>query len=108
MWGILIALVSGALMSIQGVFNTEVTKQTSIWVSAGWVQLAAFDLCCDVDDDRKKPRIWYLAGAALVYADRRDHGGIDHIHGDTQHGKRRTCKSGAAHCGVSDHHCLWH
>ena len=35
MWGFLIALVSGALMSIQGVLNTEVTKQTGIWVSAG-------------------------------------------------------------------------
>ena len=28
MWGILIALLSGALMSIQGVFNTEVTRQS--------------------------------------------------------------------------------
>lgn len=45
MWGIIIALVSGALMSIQGVFNTEVTKQTSIWVSSGWVQLSAFIAC---------------------------------------------------------------
>ena len=45
MWGIIIALVSGALMSIQGVFNTEVTKQTSIWVSSGWVQLTAFLTC---------------------------------------------------------------
>ncbi len=45
MWGILIALISGALMSIQGVFNTEVTKQTSIWVSSGWVQLTAFLTC---------------------------------------------------------------
>ncbi|MCI8742053.1 MAG: DMT family transporter [Lachnospiraceae bacterium] len=45
MWGFLIALVSGALMSIQGVLNTEVTKQTGIWVSAGWVQLTAFLTC---------------------------------------------------------------
>ncbi len=45
MWGILIALLSGALMSIQGVFNTEVTRQSSIWVSAGWVQLTAFVTC---------------------------------------------------------------
>lgn len=45
MWGIIIALISGALMSVQGVFNTEVTKQTSIWVSAGWVQLTAFLTC---------------------------------------------------------------
>ena len=45
MWGILTALLSGALMSIQGVFNTEVTKQTSLWVSTGWVQLSAFAVC---------------------------------------------------------------
>ncbi|CUX56040.1 hypothetical protein BN3589_00127 [Clostridium sp. C105KSO14] len=31
--------------SIQGVFNTEVTKQTSVWVAAGWVQLTAFITC---------------------------------------------------------------
>ena len=45
MWGILVALISGALMSIQGVFNTEVTKETSLWVSTGWVQLSAFAVC---------------------------------------------------------------
>lgn len=45
MWGFMIALISGALMSIQGVLNTEVTKQTGIWVSAGWVQLTAFLTC---------------------------------------------------------------
>lgn len=45
MSGFITALISGALMSIQGVLNTEVTKQTSIWVSAGWVQLTAFCTC---------------------------------------------------------------
>lgn len=45
MWGFIAALISGALMSIQGVFNTEVTKQTSLWVSTGWVQLSAFLVC---------------------------------------------------------------
>ena len=29
MWGILVALLSGALMSVQGVFNTELTKPVS-------------------------------------------------------------------------------
>lgn len=53
MMGFVIALVSGALMSIQGVLNTGVTKQTSVWVSAGWVQLTAF-LTCIV--------IWYFSG----------------------------------------------
>lgn len=45
MWGILTALVSGILMSVQGVFNTEVTKQTSLWVSTGWVQFSALLVC---------------------------------------------------------------
>ena len=35
MWGFLSALISGALMSIQGVLNTNVTKQTSLWVFTG-------------------------------------------------------------------------
>ena len=45
MFGVFVALVSGALMSLQGVFNTEVTKQSSIWAAAGWVQLTAFATC---------------------------------------------------------------
>lgn len=45
MIGIFIALISGALMSIQGVFNTEVTKQSSVWVSASWVQFSALLTC---------------------------------------------------------------
>ena len=45
MAGFLIALLSGALMSVQGVFNTQVTKTTGVWVSNGWVQLSAFLLC---------------------------------------------------------------
>lgn len=45
MWGFLIALLSGALMSIQGVFNTGVTKQTSVWTSASFVQFSALIVC---------------------------------------------------------------
>ena len=45
MIGFLIALLSGALMSVQGVFNTQVTKTTGMWVSNGWVQLTAFLVC---------------------------------------------------------------
>ena len=48
MAGFLIALVSGALMSIQGVFNTEVTKQSSVWVSASWVQFSTDGLSVDL------------------------------------------------------------
>ena len=43
--GFIIALLSGALMSIQGVFNTEVTKATSLWVSTSFVQLTALIVC---------------------------------------------------------------
>ena len=45
MCGVIAALVSGALMSMQGVFNTDVTKQTSIWVSASFVQFTALLVC---------------------------------------------------------------
>jgi transporter family-2 protein len=45
MIGIFIALISGMLMSVQGVFNTQVTKTTGMWVSNGWVQLTALLVC---------------------------------------------------------------
>ena len=45
MAGFLIAILSGALMSVQGVFNTQLTKTTGIWVSNGWVQFTALLLC---------------------------------------------------------------
>ncbi len=53
MWGILVAAISGALMSIQGVFNTEVTKQSSIWLSAAFVQITAFLVCAAA---------WFITG----------------------------------------------
>lgn len=45
MLGIIVAIISGALMSTQGVFNTGVTKQTNIWLCASFVQLTAFIVC---------------------------------------------------------------
>lgn len=35
-------------MSLQGVFNTEVTKQSSMWVSASWVQFSALLTCLTI------------------------------------------------------------
>lgn len=46
-------------MSVQGVFNTEVTRQTGVWVSAGWVQLTAFVTCAAA---------WLLSGRQSVGA----------------------------------------
>lgn len=45
MWGFIIACISGALMSIQGVFNTGVTKETGVWITNCFVQLTAFVVC---------------------------------------------------------------
>lgn len=45
MIGIITAIISGALMSIQGVFNTGVTKQTSVWVASAFVQFTALLVC---------------------------------------------------------------
>ncbi|MCI9077128.1 MAG: DMT family transporter [Dorea sp.] len=53
MIGFLIALLSGALMSVQGVFNTQVTKTAGMWVSNGWVQFSAFLVCIAV---------WFFTG----------------------------------------------
>ena len=53
MFAIITAIVSGALMSIQGVFNEGVTKQTSVWLSASFVQLTAFLFCICA---------WFLTG----------------------------------------------
>ncbi len=45
MIGFLIAMLSGACMSIQGVFNTEVTKTSGIWVANAFVQFSALLVC---------------------------------------------------------------
>lgn len=45
MVGFFIALLSGAFMSIQGVFNTQVTKQSGIWVANAFVQFSALLVC---------------------------------------------------------------
>ncbi len=53
MIGFFIAMASGALMSIQGVWNTQVTKTTGMWVSNLWVQFTAFLFCLIV---------WFFTG----------------------------------------------
>lgn len=59
MIGFFIAILSGALMSVQGVFNTQVTKEAGVWVSNGWVQLSAFAACL---------LAWFVAGRDSVSA----------------------------------------
>ena len=45
MVGFLVALISGALMSVQGVFNSQVTKASGIWAASAFVQITAFAVC---------------------------------------------------------------
>lgn len=45
MWGFIIAMISGALMSVQGVFNTGVTKESGTWLTNCFVQLTGFLVC---------------------------------------------------------------
>ena len=93
MTGFLIALLSGALMSVQGVFNTQVTKTTGMWVSNGWVQFSAFLLCAVA---------WLIAGRDSVgalwkveprYAAWRCDRGRDHMDCDQEYGVAGTGES---------------
>lgn len=45
MWGCVIALISGILMSVQGVWNAGVTKQSGVWIASAFVQLLALLVC---------------------------------------------------------------
>jgi transporter family-2 protein len=45
MIGFFIAILSGACMSVQGVFNTQVTKTSGIWVTNAFVQFSALLVC---------------------------------------------------------------
>ncbi len=59
MIGFLIAILSGACMAVQGVFNTQVTKTTGMWVSNGWVQLTALIVCIGA---------WFITGRDSIAA----------------------------------------
>lgn len=45
MWGMIISVISGILMSVQGVFNSAVTNKTGVWIAAAFVQVTAFIVC---------------------------------------------------------------
>lgn len=53
----IIAMLSGTLMSIQGVWNTQVTKVCGLWVTNMWVQFTALLTCVC---------IWFYMGRDTV------------------------------------------
>lgn len=77
MLGWVIALVSGALMSVQGVFNTQVTKASTIWIASAFVQFTALLVCLAAwaATDRSslmsvfqvRPRYMLLGGAIRAF-----------------------------------------
>lgn len=58
MTGVITALISGVLMSVQGVFNTDLNKQSSLWVATGWVQISAFIVCAAA---------WFFTGREPIH-----------------------------------------
>ena len=105
MIGFLIALLSGALMSIQGVFNTQVTKTTGMWVGNGWVQFTAFAVCL---------AMWFFTGRdqvsqlmeAEIYAVRRCDRRRDHMDGYKKYRSVRACAFSSSHCDRTAYGCL--
>ena len=75
-------------MSIQGVWNTQVTKQSSLWVSTGWVQLTALLVCVTAwFFYRERSGRGTVAGREQIYPARRNPGGIYHRDRDPEYGK---------------------
>lgn len=98
MWGILVALLSGALMSLQGIFNTEVTKQSSIWAAAGWVQMTALVTCVVLYFVTGRGEIWGMFSIDRKYMLAwRCHGRIYHLDRDQKYGRPGSGKGDTAH-----------
>ena len=102
MIGFLIALLSGALMSIQGVFNTQVTKTTGMWVGNGWVQFTAFAVVFY----RKRSGFTAYGSTAEIYAVRRCDRRRDHMDGYKKYRSVRACAFSSSHCDRTAYGCL--
>ena len=83
MIGFLIALVSGALMSIQGVFNTQVTKASGIWTASAFVQFTALLVCLGAWLYGADFLSENSAGGAEIYAAWRCHRCFYYLYGDS-------------------------
>ena len=59
MLGVILALLAGLLMSVQGVFNTRVMEQSNMWATNSWVHLSAFALSIGV---------WFFTGRESLFS----------------------------------------
>jgi Protein of unknown function, DUF606. len=57
--GILFALLAGALMSLQGVFNTRLMDKSNMWTTNSWVHLTAFATSI---------AIWFFTGRQNLFS----------------------------------------
>ena len=101
MVGWIVALISGVLMSIQGVLNTEVTKQTSLWVRMG-TAVSVDCLYYSLVHQGQKQCDGIDGCQPEVYASWRCDRRVYHLDSDCQYGPAGADKSGAAHCGFTD------
>lgn len=70
---IITALISGILMSVQGVFNTRVTEKSGLWFTSSIVHFIAFVCCLGIlffvrdanVEGLKAVNKWYLLGGVL-------------------------------------------
>ena len=97
MWGFIIALISGALMSVQGVFNTQVTKSSSLWAANSWVQLTAFSVCI---------LAWFITGRQNVYVAGWCHWGIYYFDSYKEYEHTWPCKGSSFDCNIPDYYCI--
>lgn len=103
MVGWIVALISGALMSIQGVMNTEVTKQTSLWGQYRLGTAVCTDrLYCSLAHQRQEQCDGFDGCQSEIYASWRCDRCIYHPHGDRQYEPVGPGQSGTADCCFPD------
>ena len=94
-------------MSIQGVFNTQVTKTTGMWVGNGWVQFTAFAVCLAMWlFYRKRSGFTAYGSTAEIYAVRRCDRRRDHMDGYKKYRSVRACAFSSSHCDRTAYGCL--
>ena len=109
MIGILIAILSGILMSVQGVFNTDVTKQSSLWVANSWVQFTALAVCLvawGITDRSSFAALWkvqpkYVLIGGII-------GAFITLTVVKSMSYARACTGGSFYCYRTDDQCLCH
>ena len=109
MTGFFIALISGALMSVQGVFNTQVTKASGIWVANAFVQFTALLVCLGawLFADRSsfgelfkvEPKYMLLGGVM---------GGLYHFYRNSEHPEAGRGPGDHDYCSGAAHHRVSH